>query len=150
MKGDQCAHCHNDIDFTKHNRLRDVKLFEWKSSNKSDQKAIFCSEDCFDKDTNFIPDIMCCCVCAKLHVPNWIVCLRYERLGGWTHYRAACSEACQRKILSTESSYVRQCWTCKTNLVTETLLRCSRCKMAYYCSEKCQFENWMHHKLQCK
>ncbi|KAK4895048.1 hypothetical protein LTR27_006915 [Elasticomyces elasticus] len=31
-----------------------------------------------------------------------------------------------------------------------TLLRCGRCKLAYYCTKECQAKDWACHKLVCK
>ncbi|KAG0002615.1 hypothetical protein BGZ65_002489 [Modicella reniformis] len=37
------------------------------------------------------------------------------------------------------------CLVCKTPSTT----RCSRCKVAHYCSEACQLKNWPTHKIAC-
>ena len=33
---------------------------------------------------------------------------------------------------------------------SDTLKRCSKCKMAYYCTAECQREDWKKHKIACK
>lgn len=38
------------------------------------------------------------------------------------------------------------CWNCHRM----TINRCQGCKMAFFCSEKCQTEDWDRHKHQCK
>lgn len=43
------------------------------------------------------------------------------------------------------------CRQCKKLLVVEEAKRCSRCKLATYCSKDCQRENWIkgEHKIEC-
>ena len=42
------------------------------------------------------------------------------------------------------------CATClKAERVTEASNRCTRCKLAYYCSKKCQKDDWPAHKPHC-
>jgi len=43
----------------------------------------------------------------------------------------------------------RRCWTCKQDVGARESL-CPGCRMARYCSEKCQKEDWRGHKLDCK
>mgnify|MGYP003691380387 CR=1 FL=1 len=41
----------------------------------------------------------------------------------------------------------KSCNTCQS--VNEDLLRCSKCKMVFYCNQQCQKEDWKFHKLLC-
>mmetsp|Transcript_6648 Transcript_6648/g.9651 ORF Transcript_6648/g.9651 Transcript_6648/m.9651 type:complete len:492 (-) Transcript_6648:39-1514(-) len=42
------------------------------------------------------------------------------------------------------------CLICKRGSVSHTnLSRCSKCRLAYYCSSKCQKKDWEHHKCLC-
>ena len=38
------------------------------------------------------------------------------------------------------------CAVCKTSI---NLNLCSNCKTTYYCSKKCQHQDWHRHKLEC-
>ena len=42
---------------------------------------------------------------------------------------------------------VRVCENCSK--VAETMQKCSRCRLARYCSEECQLEDWKEHKKSC-
>jgi len=42
----------------------------------------------------------------------------------------------------------RICHTCKKS--SKQMKKCSDCKVAYYCSEKCQKEDWKSHKTECR
>ena len=50
------------------------------------------------------------------------------------------------------ASRVEFCDSCNTQIVkpVDTLLRCSGCKVACYCSKECQAANWPDHKGWCK
>jgi len=39
------------------------------------------------------------------------------------------------------------CWTCYSANAT---LRCSKCKLVYFCSKECQTTGWKAHKFQCR
>merc|ERR1719473_1259844 len=38
----------------------------------------------------------------------------------------------------------------KLESVGEEMMKCGRCKLAFYCSKRCQRKNWKTHKLHCK
>lgn len=45
----------------------------------------------------------------------------------------------------------RSCYNCFKSSSTEDYMKCSGCKITYYCSSECQKEHWeKEHKLQCK
>lgn len=48
---------------------------------------------------------------------------------------------------TTLSFVTRTCCECSNN---QKLKTCSRCKMARFCSEECQYKNWELHQLVCK
>jgi hypothetical protein len=50
--------------------------------------------------------------------------------------------------VSTRAPDCYQC--CAPPVAGKTLLRCSRCKARYYCSEACQRTHWLVHKEFCK
>ena len=68
----------------------------------------------------------------------------------------AASEASEGRTPLVEERYVdhtshqeRRCAVCEK--VTADILRCAVCKMAYYCSPKCQKRDWKRgHKTKCK
>ena len=41
----------------------------------------------------------------------------------------------------------RVCGFCETGA---PMMRCSRCKTIFYCTEECQKEHWGEHKIKCK
>ena len=43
-----------------------------------------------------------------------------------------------------------ECSKCKKKLSETNKKRCSNCKLTYYCSVKCQRNNWASHKKSCK
>ncbi|KAI9032327.1 hypothetical protein DFJ74DRAFT_332612 [Hyaloraphidium curvatum] len=55
--------------------------------------------------------------------------------------------------LDHEVAIAEQCLNCgreeRKNTVKESFKRCSRCRRAVYCSEKCQREDWKVHKKHC-
>lgn len=51
--------------------------------------------------------------------------------------------------LRQDESTSPMCQTCP-NLANKTLMRCGGCKLAYYCSLKCQKSDWPEHKMVCK
>ena len=42
------------------------------------------------------------------------------------------------------------CTFCKELTNPENLLKCSRCRKAFYCNKQCQKNHWNEHKLNCK
>lgn len=48
-----------------------------------------------------------------------------------------------------EVTGARCCTTCKKVLPHSKLLRCARCKSAFYCHRTCQKRNWKRHKQWC-
>jgi hypothetical protein len=42
------------------------------------------------------------------------------------------------------------CRKCETQMDSVKLMKCQRCKLAYYCSKECQVANWKSHKKMCK
>jgi len=42
-----------------------------------------------------------------------------------------------------------QCANCN-EILESNLKKCSRCKLKYYCSRKCQTKHWKKHKIKCK
>jgi hypothetical protein len=47
-----------------------------------------------------------------------------------------------------EKLFKKGCQTCNSD--KKALLRCCKCKIAHYCSKKCQKEDWYFHKPHCK
>ncbi len=45
------------------------------------------------------------------------------------------------------ASSLRICTIC--GVYEKKLMKCSRCQLVYYCSEKCQHEDWKNHKRIC-
>ena len=41
------------------------------------------------------------------------------------------------------------CENCKTIFRIKELKKCSKCKVARYCSRECQVENWKEHRRMC-
>lgn len=48
---------------------------------------------------------------------------------------------------STLATTTKQCENCSK--INNDLLRCSRCKIVYYCDQECQRANWPEHKKVC-
>jgi len=42
------------------------------------------------------------------------------------------------------------CCTCGQMKPSKVHMKCGSCKMAYYCSRKCQRDHWPSHKVSCK
>ena len=72
------------------------------------------------------------------------------------NYRIWCSNVLMyyiaRFILYNESIPIvpQFCHNCKKKDRDYLFKKCSRCKVYYYCSKKCQLEDWSHHKHLCK
>jgi hypothetical protein len=52
-----------------------------------------------------------------------------------------------------ECNVVNICCNCKkleTQMDNALLMKCQRCKVAYYCSKECQVADWKNHKKPCK
>jgi hypothetical protein len=48
---------------------------------------------------------------------------------------------------------VKSCYNCdktETQMDSALLMKCQRCKIAYYCSKNCQVADWKSHKEECK
>ena len=41
----------------------------------------------------------------------------------------------------------KQCGSCNN---PNSKLKCSKCKLIYYCNRECQVKHWKEHKLICK
>ena len=39
---------------------------------------------------------------------------------------------------------------CKIMRIRKEQKRCGRCRIAWYCSKKCQADDWLRHKKMCK
>jgi hypothetical protein len=49
--------------------------------------------------------------------------------------------------------FVKECRNCEkleTQMDGALLMKCQRCKVAYYCSKECQVGDWKSHKKECK
>jgi hypothetical protein len=62
------------------------------------------------------------------------------------------------RLSNTEDSYdkkcmvIKRCFHCRkleTQMASGLLMKCQRCKTAYYCSKRCQVANWKIHKIVC-
>jgi hypothetical protein len=52
-----------------------------------------------------------------------------------------------------ECDSVKRCHHCEkleTEMDNAMLMKCQRCKVAYYCSKECQVADWKSHKKECK
>jgi hypothetical protein len=73
-----------------------------------------------------------------------------------SNYRVWCSNVLMyyivQYILHNESIPIipQFCHNCKKKDKEYTFKKCSRCKIYYYCSKKCQIDDWNHHKHYCK
>lgn len=151
-----CIHCDKLIDLIRGehvNDVSDVRIFNWLTDHKENKSAMFCSEKCYDEDKTFKPAEMHCVVCGKLAQAKWIVYLKFIKLGGYMSYRSACSEVCKYKVLqeAEETGPIhRSCWSCRATIPQGKSMRCSQCKIAYYCNVECQKKDWLTHKEKCK
>jgi hypothetical protein len=46
-------------------------------------------------------------------------------------------------------NHCQKCETLETQMDSEKLMKCQRCKVAYYCNRECQVANWKSHKKMC-
>jgi hypothetical protein len=54
---------------------------------------------------------------------------------------------------NSDTKYIKICWHCEkieTQEDSALLMKCQRCKTAYYCSKDCQAADWKIHKKTCK
>jgi SET domain-containing protein len=52
-----------------------------------------------------------------------------------------------------DCNVAKTCCYCKkleTQMDNALLMKCQRCKIAYYCSKECQVADWKRHKRPCK
>lgn len=64
------------------------------------------------------------------------------------------AQSSQAKELHVEHGALRVCRYCNKSEISvefqRSLMQCSRCKQAYYCSKECQKKDWKSHKPHCK
>jgi hypothetical protein len=90
-----------------------------------------------------------CAYCFGIHFTHF----------GQVVHMAMCSPKC-RAIQNKESDAIAKdcddqlyniCGSCKTKEpAPSTYKKCSKCKIAYYCSRECQAADWPTHKQYCK
>ena len=51
-------------------------------------------------------------------------------------------------LLKDEIKY--QSYSCGFCKKSNSVLKCSKCKLIYYCDRNCQVKDWKNHKLVCK
>src|SRR5674476_350377 len=44
---------------------------------------------------------------------------------------------------------IKYCYHCASIEIYNKLKKCGKCKVAYYCSAKCQLKDWPFHKIHC-
>lgn len=59
------------------------------------------------------------------------------------------SQETHNVVLSDEDVLVEECASCGTRGAELSLLRCSRCKITYYCGNSCQRNHWPAHRGEC-
>jgi hypothetical protein len=56
-----------------------------------------------------------------------------------------------RNQLNKQTKLVKSCNNCNKRYTPNSgFMKCGGCKITYYCSKKCQLENWKEHKKICK
>lgn len=95
--------------------------------------------DCLDKSPPQILILIAYPVCTN----QGCVLAAHQRMEG-----VMASLEKEDGVKGLQSKSRRDCCTC---LKTATkILKCSRCKAAYYCSKQCQLKDWSVHKKFCK
>lgn len=120
--------------------------------------VIICSNKCYKnyikifKAKGIIPGcVNCQAVCES---NKWSFELKFINQGGWTSIKYMCSEKCKKEFhkevkKDEELGPCYQCAFCK-KYTKNKMLRCSRCKINYYCDQNCQKSDWNKHKIRCR
>ena len=120
-------------------------------------------QQCVDRNTRPVPCESCGCDSVKLvHNPMLAdEALRVEDIALPVCTRSLCARKVAEQFRTLIESmtpgtkqglYCALCHATSRKVVVDddtSLLRCSRCKNAWYCSTSCQREHWATHKLNC-
>jgi hypothetical protein len=110
-------------------------------------KFVFNISSYFNKQPPFLKDVMCRPICAKpeCYARTHKECQDiYKSAGKLLPTKEARKE--HRAVNANRSS----CANCKKQRAdVAKLMTCGRCKLVWYCSQKCQRKHWKEHKKMC-
>ncbi|XP_061169952.1 uncharacterized protein LOC133179178 [Saccostrea echinata] len=123
---------------------------------KGDQKDVFNKESTVDEEDNDHKPLNVCTVCRKTGTIK--VCQRCKlqkycspecQKADWKTHKSICTvegkPTCGNK--KGPGSPLPICANCRSQSAE---LRCSGCRVVYYCSKDCQKSDWNKHKTSCK
>ena len=106
-------------------------------SNRLNQNALHIA--CENKDSKMVKIL--------LKHPNINVTAKATSISSSKEFDALyAAKSCKEVEGYIKKAIKHRCLTCNKN----GILKCGRCKKAYYCSKDCQRKHWKMHKIKCK
>lgn len=154
----ECSICKIPLDFGNINQSKEKVLMinYYDILTNNNRVVITCSDEC-EKEFNKSDAInhQGCIVCKSFCIDDkWNFDLKFINQGGWTSSKFMCSEKCRKEFFKEikkdeELNPCYQCAFCK-NYTKNSMKKCSKCRIAYYCNLDCQKSDWANHKINCK
>lgn len=148
---DICEKCHL---CEKEPGIANITIYYFSTDHKS-SAAIICN-NCNNKfmimmnaRSNNFSIIIQCVYCGNEKTHKWIIDERKIHSDGEVYNTKSiyCSVLCKNKD---RRNVPWICGNCDARINPSHKLMCDACKYMYYCSVKCQKENWSDHKKECK